>query len=75
LPDAWDELIMHMTPQRATSCSRIISNGLEKGSSNTLTEDEVRRNAFAMPINNPAFPPGPYRFINRECLCPAEREP
>jgi acetoacetate decarboxylase len=30
--------------------------------------DEVRRTAFAMPLTNPAFPPGPYRFINREFL-------
>ena len=33
-----------------------------------MTEDEVRDNAFAMPIHNPAFPPGPYRFIDREYL-------
>lgn len=30
--------------------------------------DEVKRRAFAMPLSNPAFPPGPYRFINREYL-------
>jgi acetoacetate decarboxylase len=29
---------------------------------------DVRRNAFAMPLTNPAFPPGPYRFVNREFL-------
>ena len=28
--------------------------------------DDVRRTAFAMPLTCPAFPPGPYRFINRE---------
>ena len=33
-----------------------------------MTEDEIRRNAFAMPIYNPAYPPGPYRFVNREYL-------
>ena len=33
-----------------------------------MTEDEVRANAFAMPIYNPAFPPGPYRFVDREYL-------
>jgi acetoacetate decarboxylase len=33
-----------------------------------MTEDDVRRNAFAMPIDNPAFPPGPYRFVDREYL-------
>ena len=30
--------------------------------------EEVRRNAFAMPLTSPSFPPGPYRFINREYL-------
>jgi acetoacetate decarboxylase len=32
-----------------------------------MTEDDVR-NGFAMPIYNPAYPPGPYRFVNREYL-------
>ena len=26
----------------------------------------IRERAFAMPFSNPAFPPGPYRFVNRE---------
>ena len=26
----------------------------------------VKRNAFAMPLSNPAIPPGPYRLVNRE---------
>ena len=30
--------------------------------------ENVKRNAFAMPLTSPAFPPGPYRFINREFL-------
>jgi acetoacetate decarboxylase len=33
-----------------------------------MTEDEVRQQAFAMPISSPAYPPGPYRFVNREYL-------
>ena len=33
-----------------------------------MTEDEVLANAFAMPLLNPAFPPGPYRFVDREYL-------
>jgi acetoacetate decarboxylase len=33
-----------------------------------MTEDEVRQRAFAMPIHSPAFPPGPYRFVDREYL-------
>jgi acetoacetate decarboxylase len=31
-----------------------------------MMESEVRERAFAMPLTNPAFPPGPYRFVNRE---------
>jgi acetoacetate decarboxylase len=31
-----------------------------------MTEAEVRKRAFAMPLTSPAFPPGPYRFVNRE---------
>ena len=33
-----------------------------------MTEDDVRKNAFAMPLTSPAYPPGPYRFVNREFL-------
>ena len=33
-----------------------------------MNEHDVRRIAFAMPLTSPAFPPGPYRFINREYL-------
>jgi acetoacetate decarboxylase len=33
-----------------------------------MTENEVRRNAFAMPLVSPAYPVGPYRFIDREFL-------
>ena len=29
---------------------------------------DVRKNAYAMPLTSPAFPPGPYRFIDREYL-------
>ena len=28
--------------------------------------DDVRRTAYSMPLNNPSFPPGPYKFFNRE---------
>src|SRR5208282_4520186 len=31
-----------------------------------MDEAEVKRRAFAMPLTSPAFPPGPYRFIDRE---------
>jgi acetoacetate decarboxylase len=33
-----------------------------------MTEDEIRRNAFAMPFTSPAYPVGPYRFVNREFM-------
>ena len=33
-----------------------------------MRENEVVRRAFAMPLTNPAYPPGPYRFVNREYL-------
>ena len=33
-----------------------------------MNEDEVRANAFAMPLTSPAYPPGPYRFVDREYL-------
>jgi acetoacetate decarboxylase len=29
---------------------------------------DVKSSAFAMPLTSPAFPPGPYRFVNREFL-------
>ena len=31
-----------------------------------MTENDVRARAFAMPLTSPAFPPGPYRFVDRE---------
>jgi len=33
-----------------------------------MKEHDVRERAFAMPLTSPAYPPGPYRFINREYL-------
>jgi len=29
---------------------------------------QVRQRAFAMPLTSPAYPPGPYRFVDREFL-------
>jgi acetoacetate decarboxylase len=34
---------------------------------------DVKARAFAMPLTSPAFPPGPYRFIDREYLIIAYR--
>jgi acetoacetate decarboxylase len=28
--------------------------------------DDIRRTAYSMPLTNPSFPPGPYRFFDRE---------
>lgn len=33
-----------------------------------MKQSEVRERAFAMPLTSPAYPPGPYRFIDREFL-------
>ncbi|WP_024520280.1 acetoacetate decarboxylase [Bradyrhizobium sp. Tv2a-2] len=33
-----------------------------------MREKELLERAFAMPVTSPAYPPGPYRFINREYL-------
>jgi acetoacetate decarboxylase len=33
-----------------------------------MRETEVLERAFAMPLTSPAYPPGPYRFANREYL-------
>ena len=38
-----------------------------------MKENEVRSRAFAMPLTNPAYPIGPYRFVNREYLIIAYR--
>jgi acetoacetate decarboxylase len=38
-----------------------------------MNEREVRSSAFAMPLTSPAFPPGPYRFVNREFFVIAYR--
>jgi acetoacetate decarboxylase len=33
-----------------------------------MREKDVLNRAFAMPLTNPSYPPGPYRFVNREYL-------
>jgi acetoacetate decarboxylase len=33
-----------------------------------MHENDVRKRAFAMPLTSPAYPPGPYRFVDREYL-------
>src|SRR6478736_98946 len=38
-----------------------------------MKQCHVRERAFAMPLTNPAYPPGPYRFRKREYLIIAYR--
>ncbi|MDQ8000532.1 MAG: acetoacetate decarboxylase family protein, partial [Pseudomonadota bacterium] len=33
-----------------------------------MKASDLRERAFAMPFTSPAFPPGPYRFVDREFL-------
>ncbi len=33
-----------------------------------MRAEEILANAFAMPLENPSYPRGPYRFVNREYL-------
>jgi len=33
-----------------------------------MQEKQLLKHAFAMPLASPAYPPGPYRFVNREYL-------
>src|SRR6201991_1730103 len=33
-----------------------------------MREKDVLSRAFAMPLTNPSYPPGPYRFVNRQYL-------
>ena len=33
-----------------------------------MRETEILERAFAMPLTSPSYPPGPYRFVNREYL-------
>jgi acetoacetate decarboxylase len=38
-----------------------------------MNESEIKARAFAMPLTSPAFPPGPYRFVNREFFIITDR--
>src|SRR5215467_3846126 len=33
-----------------------------------MDEAALRKAAYAMPLNSPSYPPGPYRFIDREYM-------
>ena len=38
-----------------------------------MTEDEIRKSAYAMPITSPAYPKPPFRFVDREFIIIAYR--
>src|ERR1700744_3684832 len=48
------------------ACSPSISRTKPANRTLTMKIADVGAKAFAMPLNNPAFPPGPYKFYNRE---------
>ncbi|MFV2003217.1 MAG: acetoacetate decarboxylase, partial [Paracoccaceae bacterium] len=33
-----------------------------------MNMQDIRNSAFAMPLTSPSYPPGPYRFVNREYM-------
>lgn len=33
-----------------------------------MKQEDIREQAFAMPITSPAYPRGPYRFVDRKFL-------
>jgi hypothetical protein len=39
---------------------------LRREESQSMKVSDVRAKAFAMPLTDPAYPPGPYKFYNRE---------
>jgi hypothetical protein len=43
-------------------------SSVSPGARSFSVNQSIRKTAFAMPLATPAFPPGPYRFINRECF-------
>jgi hypothetical protein len=46
--------------------NRIIARERRRPTRAVMKIDDVRRTAYSMPLTNPSFPPGPYRFFNRE---------
>jgi len=59
----------------ATAAAGFLVHGQQRGAARrsnkekaAVKQDDVRKNAFAMPLTSPAYPPGPYRFFNREFM-------
>ena len=38
-----------------------------------MDEATLRKAAYAMPLSNPSYPPGPYRFIDQEYMTTSSR--
>jgi acetoacetate decarboxylase len=53
--------------------NRIIARERRRPTRAVMKIDDVRRTAYSMPLTNPSFPPGPYRFFNREFFVVAYR--
>src|SRR5258708_9138014 len=45
---------------------RIMAPGAATQEAKHMKIDDVRKTAYSMPLTSPSFPPGPYRFFNRE---------
>lgn len=57
-----------MTITLSVSPSAYLLSVLIEPRASAMRAEQVLKNAFAMPIENPSYPPGPYRFVNREYL-------
>src|SRR5206468_1088 len=64
----WQALIgeAHAAPHAACAPSTSRNDDAQRRRSRPMKIDDVRKRAYAMPLTNPAYPPGPYRFVNRE---------
>ena len=55
--------------ERPTQCGRRLHvRSRDARADVAMNATEVRERAFAMPLTQPAYPPGPYRFYDREFL-------
>jgi acetoacetate decarboxylase len=68
-------LALDLSPRSGTlrSMPRPWRRDPERKRGHAVKPSDVRARAFAMPLTSPAYPPGPYRFVNREYLIIAYR--
>ena len=72
----WKRWRIHIRSRRAVAASRtgrklvtlrnLLHSCHRQSEDKIQTYAEVREKAFAMPLNDPAYPRGPYKFYNRE---------